>query len=151
MMLKRDNFSKGLPYLMKDVRSRLDGLGSSGITDPFDSIYRIVFQLTMRTVACNEIAEDPKLLNRLLHLYEMVEKAATPTYIMYPSLPSIAAMQRLYGGTQIYMIFNKIIEERKRTGKRADDPFQFLIDQGDDVIKIITVSLHLFPTCLVYR
>lgn len=142
-LLKRDQFNKGLPYLMSDVRARLDELGSSGVTDPFDSIYRIVFQLTMRTVACNDIAEDPKLLDRVLHLYEMVEKSATPTFIMYPNFPSIASLTRLYGGTQIYMIFSKIVEGRKKTGKRQDDPFQFLIDQGDSVLNIITVSaLH---------
>jgi sterol 14-demethylase len=38
------------------------------------------------------------------------------------------------------MIFKNIIDKRAQEGRREDDTLQYLIDQGDDVTKIITVS-----------
>jgi len=94
----------------------------------------------MRTVACKELAEDQDALQRVLHQYEMVEASATPAVVMYPSMPSISRLKRLWGGGKIYMTFDKIIQDRKRTGRREDDPLQTLLDLGDNTVQIITVS-----------
>ncbi|KAK4935969.1 hypothetical protein LTR28_010256, partial [Elasticomyces elasticus] len=111
------------------------------MTDPFNSIYNIVFQLTMRTVACNDIANDPKLLARVLKLYETIEQSTTAATIMFPWLPTPAKARRTWGGAQLYRIFKRIIDERKKTGAKCDDPLQFLLDQGDDVLRVITFVL----------
>ena len=62
-MLKGNRLAQGLPKLLEDARRMLDELAvkPSRTTDPFDSLYKMVFQFTMRTVACTEIAEDPQL------------------------------------------------------------------------------------------
>jgi hypothetical protein len=135
----------GLPSLMSDVQTCLKQLAKDplGITDPFESIYRIVYQLTMRIVGCEDIANDPELLEKTLHLYVTIEKSATPTTIMFPWFPSPAIIKRTIAGGRLYMIFKKIVEERKQTGKRGDDPLQYLIDQGDSVKRIIEVRLPL--------
>jgi hypothetical protein len=39
------------------------------------------------------------------------------------------------------MIFKGIIDKRAAEGRREDDALQYLIDQGDDVTKIITVRI----------
>lgn len=142
-MLKGNQLAKGLPNLVKDVRARLDDLAGDPKheTDPFDSIYRIVYQLTMRTVACNEIAADDKLRERTLYLYEEVEKAASPVAIIFPFLPLISKFKRTMAGAELYMIFKKIVDARLKEGRREDDALQFLIDQGDDITNIITVSI----------
>ncbi|PSK36620.1 hypothetical protein B9Z65_1803 [Elsinoe australis] len=139
-MMKREQFVKGLPHLMNDTRARLQELKDQPIktTDPFESIYRIVFQLTMRTVACREIAEDRATLDKVLHLYEMVESASTPAVVMYPRLPTFSMLKRLYGGSRIFMIFDSLIKDRQRTSRREDDPMQYLMDQGDDTLHVIT-------------
>lgn len=36
--------SIGFEFLVQDVNNRLDELGNEGITDPFESIYAIVFR-----------------------------------------------------------------------------------------------------------
>lgn len=140
-LLKGPLLAKGLPQLLKDVRSKLDGLATQeqNMTDPFDSIYRIVFQLTMRTVACHEIAGDEALREKVLHLFEEIEDTATPMSIMYNWMPVPAKFRRFYAGARLYMIFKNIIDTRAKTGTREDDALQFLIDQGDDITKIITV------------
>ena len=40
------------------------------------------------------------------------------------------------------MIITNIVEKRKKTGTRGDDPLQFLIDEGDSMSKIVEVILH---------
>ena len=126
---------------MEDVQTNLRALEKdpSGITDPFQSIFRIVYQLTMRIVGCDDIADDPALLEKTLVLYQTVEKSATATAIMFPRFPSLAVIRRTIAGGRLYMIFNRIVAERKKTGKRGDDPLQYLIDQGDSVERIIEV------------
>jgi hypothetical protein len=111
----------------------------SGITDPFESIYRIVYQLTIRTVGCEDIAENPELLEKTLQLFETVEASATATTILFPKFPSIGIIQRTIAGGRLYMIIMNIVNERKKTGKRRDDPLQMLIDDGVDVEQIVRV------------
>lgn len=95
----------------------------------------------MRTVGCNEIADDPTLLAKTLSLFETIEHSATPTGIIFPWLPTLAKLKRTVAGGRLYMIFQQIVNKRKRTGKRENDALQFMIDQGDDVVKIISVSI----------
>jgi hypothetical protein len=127
---------------MADTKARLENIASSpgGITDPFDSVYKIVFLLTMRTVGCNEIANDPTLLAKALSFFEIIQQSGTPAGVIFPWLPTPAKLKRTYAGGNLYMIFQRIVNERKRTGKREDDALQFMIDHGDDVRNIIGVS-----------
>ncbi len=127
--------------LMSDVQTSLNELANdpSGITDPFQSIYKIVFQLTIRMVGCNDMADDPGLLKKTLRLYESIEQSATATAIIFPWFPSPAILKRTFAGGRLYMIIKRIVEERKKTGKRGDDPLQYLIDQGDSLTRIIEV------------
>jgi len=135
------NIRIGLSRLIGDTRTRLNELAASptGITDPFDSIYDIVFQLTMRTVGCKEIAEDPVLLKKTLKYFEVVEQSATASTIIFPWAPSPAKIRRTYAGGRLFMIFKNIVDERKKTGRREDDPLQHLIDLGDNIGSILAV------------
>jgi cytochrome P450 len=128
-----------LPKLLKDTRKRLDDLQKDPkvMTDPFESIYGIVYQLTMRMVGCDDIAEDPVLLAKTLKYYESIDGSATPMAVMYPWLPSPAVVKRTYAASQLYITVNKIVENRKKTGIKGDDPLQYLIDQGDSMYRII--------------
>src|SRR6266487_3054418 len=78
-LLKREQFVKGrindilcgfcklivfllvLPVLISDVRSRFDELGSSGLMDPSEDIYKIVYLLTMRMLGATEVANSRPL------------------------------------------------------------------------------------------
>lgn len=136
-MLKREQFMKVLPTLLSDVKIRLDELGSEGLMDPFKNIYEIVYLLTMRAVGATEIANSRPMLDKTLHLFEMIEKTSTSYQIIFPWLPSPAMFNRLRGGSQMYMLFRDLVESRKKEGRREEDALQFLIDQGDDVVRII--------------
>lgn len=141
-MLKGPVLARSVPQLVTDLRGRLDELTTGHITDPFDSIYRVVFQLTMRTVACNEIAGDRAALDKTLQLFETIEATATPFSIMYNWLPVPARFKRTYAGAQLYMMLKQVMDARQKEGRNEGDALQFLMDQGDDLTKIITVSIH---------
>ncbi|KUJ10352.1 cytochrome P450 [Mollisia scopiformis] len=138
-MISSASFGRNLPKLLKDVRGRLDDLKNdpTGLTDPFKSIYMTIYQLTMRMVGCDDIADDPELLMKTLQYYEKIDGSATPIAVMYPWFPSPAVVKRTYAAGQLYMIVNKIVEDRAKTGKKRDDPLQYLIEQGDSMYRII--------------
>ncbi|KIW08112.1 hypothetical protein, variant [Verruconis gallopava] len=139
-LLKNDRFAVALPTLLSDVRGRLNDLAveSPGITDPFDSIYKLVYLLTQRAVGANEIARDRKLMDTTLSLFEMIEQSAKPYQVIIPWLPSLALVKRFYAGMRMYMIFERLVKARQKGGTREDDPLQYLIDEGDDTKTIIS-------------
>lgn len=134
-----------MPQLLQDVQTSFDALAQDpkGITDPFQSIYLLVYQLTMRIVGCDEIADDPALLATTLSLFETVESSATATAVLFPWFPSPAIIKRTIAGTRLYLIFKSVIDKRVASGKRGDDPLQYLLDQGDQVPAIIEVFSSL--------
>ncbi|KAK5120820.1 hypothetical protein LTR85_005887 [Meristemomyces frigidus] len=142
-LMKGNELKHGLPFLLQDARTNMDKLAAdaSGVTDPFDSIYRTVFQFTMRTVACKEIADDPALLAKTLKMYEDVEGTGTPLSIMYPWLPTPAKAKRTYAGAQLYVIFKRVVDARNNEDRREEDALQYLMDQGDNIRDIITFVL----------
>ncbi|KAL8281305.1 hypothetical protein RQP46_006339 [Phenoliferia psychrophenolica] len=135
--MKRERLVSTLGHLLDDTKAQLDKLGSEGITNPFDSIYLLVFQLTMRVVGCREISEDPVLLEQVLHLFEDVESSSTPTAILFPWFPSPAKIKRTVSATKLYLILQKILDDRKRENRTEDDPLQALIDAGDSPREIL--------------
>jgi cytochrome P450 len=132
-----------LPSLIEDTKRRLDALATepSGITDPFDSVYEIVFQLTMRTVGCNEVANSPEHLQNTLRWNQTIEQSSTMPAIIFPWFPSPALLRRTLAGIKMYRLFDNIIEERKRTGKKEKDALQYMIDKGDSTKDIISVCI----------
>jgi cytochrome P450 len=142
-LIKGPVLAKGLPQMLADVRQALDKVATKSETDPFDSIYRIVFHLTIRTVGCVEIADDPVLREKTLGLYETLERTASAINVMYSWLPTPSKMLRMYAGTRLYMIVQKIIDARRREDRREDDPLQTLIDHGDSTIRIVAFVLNV--------
>lgn len=135
-LTKIQHLRRGLPKLISDARNMLDDLAKdgTGMTRPFDSIYRMVFQFTMRTVACDEIGDDPALVSKFLKNFELIDEAGTPLSVMFPWMPLPSKLKRLYAGAQLYLIIKKIIDEREKTGIKNDDALQWLIDQGKTIV-----------------
>lgn len=142
-LLRKENFVKQLHLLIGDMRSSCERLAAvpTKVMDPFEDIYRIIYRLTMRTVGANDIAEDQELLARTLHLFEKIGNSTSPTKVIFPWMPTPSHMKRMAAGAQLYMILQKIVNKRKKAGVRGDDALQYLIDQGNSVAKILTVSI----------
>ncbi|KAI0799377.1 cytochrome P450 6A1 [Xylaria sp. FL0064] len=138
-LMKKENFVKNLDLLTGDTRAACEALAAAPpsnadpdwrVTDPFESFYEIVYQLTMRTVGANDIAENPKLLKHTLSIFDWFEKADSFAKVIFPWLPTVNHYMRLYYGAKLAFVFRDIIEKRKKTGQKGNDALQFLIDRG---------------------
>lgn len=146
--LKGDRLLKSLPALISDTRSWLEGMAPSGtssaVTDPFETIYGLVMQLTTRMVICEELANDKVAQKSLLRWNEMIENNTTAATIIFPSFPSPALLRRLYAGARIYMTFDKIMKRRRKSGQRHDDALQIYLNSDDalaDINLLLMASL----------
>ncbi|SPN98786.1 uncharacterized protein DNG_01827 [Cephalotrichum gorgonifer] len=131
------------PSLVSDCRAAVDHFASlpTRTMNPFDDFYRLVYKLTMRTVGCKEIASDPELLGKTLRIFEGIDGANAATKLLFPWLPTPSHLRRMYAGTKMFLIFKRIIDERKRKGVREDDALQFLIDQEWSLTEIVSVII----------
>ncbi|KAK1978344.1 cytochrome P450 6A1 [Colletotrichum cereale] len=144
-LLRKDVLSDRLHLLVSDAQHTMDELAARvdpassafGTSDPFEDMYRLVFQLTVRTVGCDEVAEDPALLQRVLRIFEGIDGAATATKIMFPWMPTVGHLQRVVSGAKMYRILEGVIRERKARGVAGNDALQFLMDNGDSTIEMV--------------
>jgi hypothetical protein len=148
-VLRTDAMQRNLPKLIGDVRARLQDLAAvipnkgfkdEAIVDPFDDIFKIAFQLTIRSVGCGDIADDLQLMGKMMHWYHLVDSLTSPTAVMYPWIPTWGMFKRTLAGMRLFEIVKKIGDERLRTGKRGEDAMQIMMDQGDDMGHIVGVS-----------
>ncbi|XPS91751.1 Sterol 14-alpha-demethylase [Ascochyta lentis] len=138
-LLKNDQFRRKLSTLTSDMQEAIEAIKNdpSGRTNPFESIYRVVFRLTMRIVGAHEIADNPELLEETLNLFEYIEASTTATSIILPKFPSPAVLKRTYAGARLYMIIENIVKRRAASDEKHDDALQYLLDQGDRTHKIV--------------
>ncbi|KAL6710615.1 hypothetical protein ACN47E_008663 [Coniothyrium glycines] len=138
-LLKNEQFRKKLPILISDTQEAMEAIRNdpSGRTNPFESLYRIVFRLTIRMVGADDIADDPKMLEETLRLFEMIDSSATATSVMFPKFPSPAVLKRTYAGARLYMMVENIIKKRAASDEKHDDALQYMLDQGDRTFKIV--------------
>jgi cytochrome P450 len=136
---RTDQLHKILPIVVADVRDGIDTLSkdASGATNPFDSIYRLIFKLTIRLVGAEELAEDSVLRRKFEGYFTMLDETARPISAMLPRFPWPSMIKRFYAGTRMYMILDNIVKTRKKTGKKPDDPLQNLLDRGDSMTEIV--------------
>lgn len=138
-LLKNEQFRRKLKTLTSDVQEAIEAIKNdpSGCTNPFESIYRIVFRLTIRIVGADEIADNPEVLEEALSLFEYIEASSTATSIVFPKFPSPAVLKRTYAGARLYMMIENIVKKRATSNEKHDDALQYMLDQGDRTHKII--------------
>jgi hypothetical protein len=103
--LKSDNLRTIFPILSADVHVGMEALKGDlqGITDPFETIYRLIFQLTIRLAGPVEMAEDPELTEEVLQLFSTIDKSAGATVVMFPNTPTLPWLRRTVAGGCLYM------------------------------------------------
>ncbi|KAK3327772.1 cytochrome P450 6A1 [Cercophora scortea] len=142
---RKESFARNLPLFVNDTRESLERMvareGNPGLMDPFDDLYKIIYQLTVRIVGATEIANDPKLRAKTLRLFETIAKASSPTRIIFPWLPTLAYIRKNVAGARLYYELNKLVEDRKKTGRRENDTLQYFIDTNETVVRSLTFIL----------
>ncbi|CBY02103.1 similar to cytochrome P450 [Plenodomus lingam JN3] len=142
-LLKNEQFRRKLPILISDTKEAIEAIRNdpSGITDPFESLYRIVFRLTIRMVGADEIADETKVLEETLRLFETLDNSSTALSVIFPKLPSPGVVKRTYAAGRLYMLIEKILKKRAASDEKHDDALQYLLDQGDQTFKIVEFIL----------
>jgi cytochrome P450 len=136
---KTDQLQKILPTVVADARGGIEAISQDleSRTNPFDSIYRLVFKLTIRLVGAKELAEDPILRRKFEGYFTMLDETAGPLSAMFPRFPWPSMIKRFYAGARMYMILDQIVKKRKQLSERVDDPLQNLLERNDSMTEIV--------------
>lgn len=112
--------------------------------------------MIIRAVSSYEVAEDPALVSRLKHLYNIIDSSVKPVTAQFPWVPGLATFRKLWASMSVYRIFNNAVHERKQSGVKRADTLQQLLDAEEGHQCILGVSpLHSFSielplTCKVH-
>ncbi|KAL7799935.1 cytochrome P450 [Trichoderma ceciliae] len=119
-----------LPFLTKDAHAAFAAVDTSVPIDPFVVLYDLIYKMTHRTVGCHDVADDPALQKKTMMYYEKLDQTSA-LQVMFPSLPTPTKLNKIWAGAKLHMMFTDIIKERRRTGRRAEDTMQILMDKGE--------------------
>lgn len=137
-MLMRDRLAVNLHYLTGDTHNALRAFDVNRPVDPFAVMYRLIYQLTHRTLGCHDVAEQPDLLESTLRHYSCIEESS-PIQILFPELPTLAKIRKQWAGLNLYWQFRKIIHNRRNQEIKGTDAMQMLMDDGMNEIEIASV------------
>ncbi|KAG8856452.1 hypothetical protein FRB96_006418 [Tulasnella sp. 330] len=136
-LMTTERLEPAIPQMMADVNARLDEFGSSGSVNPFHAIQKIVFQLTIRKIGCDEIADDPKLRTQVLNVVEVTDNGHALATFLFPWLPLPKVLRKIWSSVTMYRIVRRVVRDREATGRRGKDALQMLLDNGDSVQSIV--------------
>lgn len=128
-----------LENLVGDTIATFDAFDTSKPMDPFDTMYKLIFQLTHRTVGCNDVAADPKLLKKSLAMFTDLD-ATGAIEVMFPWLPTPVKLRKLWGGARMHWMFQRIMKQRREQDQPGNDAMQLMMDAGDTDLQISVVS-----------
>ena len=136
---KTDQLQKILPTIVTDARSGIEAISQDpgGRTNPFDSIYRLVFKLTICLIGAKELADGPILRRKFEGYFTMLDESAGPLSTVFPRFPWASMIKRFHAGAKMYMILDQIVKKRRQLGETVDDPLQNLLDRGDGMTEIV--------------
>lgn len=136
----KEHLATCLPYLNKDARDAFSAIDTSVPMDPFVVLYDLLYKFTHRTVGCHDVAEDSALQEKTMRLYEKLDKTAA-IQVMFPWLPTPTKLNKLWAGAKLHMLFGDIIRERRKSGRKAEDVMQYLMDKGESDLLSSAVSI----------
>ncbi|KAG5654445.1 hypothetical protein H0H81_002635 [Sphagnurus paluster] len=132
-----------IPLILDDSRRIMETWGSAGKFDPFDNVYTLLFQTTLRSLSCTEISNDPQVVSRLKTLYDKLDNGTTPATVLVPWLPTPAMIQKLWATKEIYDIVTDAIHTREQSGVSRNDTLQMLLDCGDEKLVVVGFIMGL--------
>jgi cytochrome P450 len=151
-MQKPQVLKKYLPRFTSDSRRVFDALAKepSGITNPAAACWRVVFSHDIILFCSEEVADNPKSFESLLHMIDVLQGTSSFTKVFFPWLPTMAGLQRSRRYKYLQSIFAPVVEKRMTKGApRREDSLQMLIDNGDRkdlIIDFVISAIVIAPT-----
>ncbi|KAG9122554.1 hypothetical protein FRC07_001017, partial [Ceratobasidium sp. 392] len=143
-LLRMERIAQLTPLFMSDLERNIIKWGDSGKFDPFEDMYTVVFQLTIRAGGCREIADSVEQCKRMEDLFWAIDEGATPVAVLFPWFPSDARRKKVKATAEVFAWFDQIIKARKQEDRREEDALQMLLDLGystTDVIEFVLFTL----------
>jgi sterol 14-demethylase len=147
-LIKTDSQDRFTLYQYAD--EWVSGLGTGKLTNPFDTIYRTVFRLTVNTIAASRISASPAVFDALVKIFHELGQSGTPATILFPWFPWWERVQRFYLMKHFHDIMTAAVDERRKEGRNEEDPLQYLIDEGLSSLEITQVCLSSPPLLCVH-
>ena len=117
----------------------MEAWGTEGKINPFEDIYDLVIQMTVRMASCRELAADPKAVKRMADHYWMLEKSATPVGLLLPWFPGTAKKNKMIAMKGLYEMLSHYVDVRQKAEVSNSDAIDTLIADGADATIIIEV------------
>ena len=102
-------------------------------------LFQFIFQTTIRSLTCTEIADDPEIVAHLRKLYDQVDRGTTPATVLFPWFPSPSMVKKARATKQLYDVIVGAIKARKQCGVPRNDTLQIFLDSGDHMLTIVEV------------
>jgi len=99
---------------------------------------QLLFQLTIRSLSCAEISDQPALVARLK---KTLDVGTTPAIVLVPWLPTPAMIKKIWATNDIYKIVIKAIKNRDDSGLFRGDTLLMLLDTGDEQLVVVGVCV----------
>jgi len=146
-VMKKDHLASKLEYITKDVEHAIRAFAeqkpqSEGwrVMNPFVDLYRLVFRLSNRSLGAFEVAEDEKLLDKVLDIFQRFEQYENPFRMIIPWFPVPDHFWRLLYTAKLFLLLRSVVKKKKRSRRKQPDTIQYLLDQGCSIQEIVTVS-----------
>ncbi|EGN92897.1 hypothetical protein SERLA73DRAFT_172564 [Serpula lacrymans var. lacrymans S7.3] len=140
---KNEPLNQLIVPILEDTQRVMDSWGSSGTFDPFDKVYELIFQTTVRSLSCAELADDPAIVARLKKLYDKLDSGTTPATVLLPWFPGPSMIKKLLATKEIYDIVVRAIDARIASGISRNDSLQMLLDAGDEKLVVVGFIMGL--------
>lgn len=129
------NLQDRLPKLNQDIAATFDAIDTNKAYDCFGIFYALIYQLTQRSVGCNDVADSPELLAKTLDMFTRLD-CTSGLEVMFPSFTTPNKRQKKQAGRELFQLLHAIMEKRRQSGERSDDAMQTLMDNGDSDLEI---------------
>jgi len=130
LLIRKERIDLVLPLLLEDVNRRMKEWGTEGKMNPFNEVYDLVFQMTVRMATCRELSEDREAVTRLAKNYWDIEKNGTPFSVLLPWFPSSAKKAKTKATMDLYTTLSSYVEARRKASTPSMDPIDLLISHG---------------------
>jgi sterol 14-demethylase len=140
LLLRRERINEVLPALFEDVDRKMKDWGTEGKINPFNEVYDLVFQMTVRMASCKELAEDREAIARIDKHFNEIDTNGTLIPVLLPWFPGSAKRARKKATQNLYNLFLSFITLRRKASTPSNDPIDLFISQGlsdDSIIQTI--------------
>jgi sterol 14-demethylase len=137
IILRRDRLQDAIPLLLSDLCSDMDALGDEGRINPFNVIYNLVFQMTVRMATCKELADDRKSVAKMNDLFNALEGKASPFALLFglllaPWFPGATKKHKEEATRELYEMISSYVDARRKADVPNSDAIDMLIADGSD-------------------